>query len=46
MGSKFMPKAGVTYQVRFKVWPSQEAYDYIAKLNNGTIQYDELPDEG
>ena len=44
MGSTFMPEAGVTYQVRFKVWPSQEAYDYIAKLNNGTIQYDSLPE--
>ena len=43
MGSTFMPEAGVTYQVRFKVWPSQEAYDYIAKLNNGTISYDTLP---
>ena len=43
MGSTFMPEAGVTYQVRFKVWPSQEAYDYIAKLNNGTVKYDELP---
>ena len=42
MGSTFMPEAGVTYQVRFKVWPSQEAYDYIAKLNNGTIAYDDL----
>ena len=44
MGSTFMPEAGVTYQVRFKVWPSQEAYDYIAKLRNGTIVYDDLPD--
>lgn len=44
MGSTFMPEAGVTYQVRFKVWPSQEAYDYIAKLNNGTILYE--PVEG
>lgn len=43
MGSTFMPEAGVTYQVRFKVWPSQEAYDYIAKLNNGTLNYDTLP---
>jgi len=42
MGSTFMPEGGVTYQVRFKVWPSQEAYDYIAKLNNGTISYDSL----
>ena len=45
MGSTFMPEAGVTYQVRFKVWPSQEAYDYIAKLNNETIAYDTLPDD-
>ena len=44
MGDTFMPEGGVTYQVRFKVWPSQEAYDYIAKLNNGTIHYDQLPD--
>lgn len=43
MGSTFMPEAGVTYQVRFKVWPSQEAYDYIAKLNNGMLDYDTLP---
>ena len=45
MGKTFMPEAGVTYQVRFKVWPSQEAYDYIAKLNNGTIAYDSLLDD-
>ena len=43
MGSTFMPEAGVTYQVRFKVWPSQEAYDYIARLNNGTMDYATLP---
>lgn len=43
MGNTFMPEAGVTYQVRFKVWPSQEAYDTIAKLNNKTISYDTLP---
>jgi len=45
MGSTFMPEAGVTYQVRFKVWPSQEAYDTIAKLNNGTLNYDTLPQD-
>ena len=45
MGSTFMPEAGVTYQVRFKVWPSQEAYDYIARLNNGTLDYDTLPED-
>ena len=34
MGSSFMPQEGYTYQVRFKVWPSQEAYDLLADLNN------------
>ena len=43
MGESFMLEEGITYQVRFKVWPSQEAYDYIARLNNGTIKYNELP---
>ena len=28
---------GVTYRLKFKVWPSQEAYDYIANLNNGLV---------
>ena len=27
---------GVTYTVSFKVWPSQEAYDWLANLQNGT----------
>ena len=34
MGDTFMPEEGYTYQVRFKVWPSQEAYDLLAGLNN------------
>lgn len=29
---------GVTYRLKFKVWPSQEAYDYIADLNNGLVK--------
>ena len=33
---------GVTYAVSFKVWPSQEAYDLVASLNNGTKQYSSL----
>lgn len=33
---------GVTYAVSFKVWPSQEAYDLVARLNNGTVQYNSL----
>ncbi len=35
---------GVTYTVSFKVWPSQEAYDLVAKLNNGIISYSDLSD--
>jgi len=27
----------VTYRLKFTVWPSQEAYDYIANLNNGLV---------
>ena len=41
MGDKFMPQDGYTYQVRFKVWPSQEAYDLIAGLNNGIYVMDD-----
>ena len=33
---------GVTYEVTFDVYPSQETYDMIADLKNGTITYDEL----
>lgn len=40
MGDKFMLEEGVTYKVAFKVWPSQEAYDIIAQLNNGVLQMD------
>lgn len=37
---------GVTYTVSFKVWPSQEAYDLVADLNNGFVSYDDLtPDQ-
>lgn len=35
---------GVTYTVSFDVWPSQEAYDLVADLNNGLKDYDELTD--
>ena len=44
MGS-FQLEDGVTYKVTFKVWPSQDAYDLIAELNNGTKTYAELTDE-
>ena len=31
--------------MRFKVWPSQEAYDLLADLNNGKRTYEGLSDE-
>ncbi len=36
-------KDGYVYTVKFTVWPSQEAYDYIADLNNGLV--DPVPSE-
>ena len=42
MGEGFMLEEGYTYQVRFKVWPSQDAYDLLADLNNGKKSYDSL----
>ncbi|MBQ9662328.1 MAG: VWA domain-containing protein [Oscillospiraceae bacterium] len=45
MGEAFMLEDGYTYQVRFKVWPSQEAYDLLADLNNGVKSYASLSDE-
>lgn len=45
MGSGFMPSEGYTYQVRFKVWPSQDAYDLLADLNNGVKSYANLSPE-
>ena len=38
-------EAETTYRIKFTVWPSQEAYDLIADLNNGLIDYDDLTDE-
>ena len=32
--------ADTTYSVEFDVWPTQDAYDLIADLNNGIITYD------
>lgn len=32
----------VKYTVSFRVWPSQEAYDIVADLNNGIKSFDEL----
>ena len=35
----------VTYEVTFDVYPSQTTYDYIADLENGVIEYSDLPTE-
>ena len=32
-------EAGWTYEVAFDVWPSQNAYDILAALNNGDLTY-------
>ena len=44
MGHNFVPESGCTYKVTFRVWPSQEAYDILANLKNGTMTYDGLTD--
>ena len=45
MGSGFQLENGVTYVITFRVWPSQEAYDLIANLNNGTAVFSDLDKE-
>lgn len=30
--------AGTTYRIQFTVWPSQEAYDLLADINNGIVR--------
>ena len=42
MGTGFMPEDGATYKVTWKVWPSQEAYDILAKCMNDPTFYDKL----
>ncbi len=36
---------GATYSVEFDVWPSQDAFDLVADLNNGKQTYDSLSNE-
>ena len=36
---------GWVYTCRFTVWPSQEAYDLVADLNNGNRQWSDLTDD-
>ena len=46
MGTNFMPEDGATYKVTWKVWPSQAAYDILAKCQNDPSYYDTLtPDQ-
>ena len=40
MGEGFQLESGVHYVVTFKVWPSQDAYDLVANLNNGVKVYE------
>ncbi len=42
LGDDYQLSDGVTYKVIFTVWPSQDAYDLLAELNNGTKDYDSL----
>lgn len=41
----FLLDGGYTYTVSFDVWPSQEAYDLVADLNNSTRSYEDLTDD-
>ena len=45
LGETYQLEDGITYKVIFTVWPSQEAYDLLAELNNGTKDYDTLADD-
>ena len=44
LGRKDLLLEGGTYSVSFIVWPSQEAYDLAADLNNGLRKFSELND--
>ena len=46
MGNSFMLEAGVTYRVSFICWPTQEAYDWLANLANGTKTWDDVVEAG
>ena len=37
---------GVTYKVSFTVWPSQDAYDWVADLNNGIRTWEQVQAAG
>jgi len=42
LSSLGMLEDGVTYKVSFVVWPSQDAYDWVADLNNGIREWTDL----
>lgn len=44
-GDNYTLEQGVTYTVSFKVWPSQDAYDLLADLNNGAKSYEKLTED-
>ena len=45
MGTQFIPQKGYIYSVSFRVWPSQEAYDTLARCQNDPSEYDNLSQE-
>ncbi len=45
LGKDYKLIPGATYSVSFTVWPTQEAYDVIADLNNGKTTWEEVQDK-
>ena len=45
MGENFQLKDNTTYEVYFKVWPNQHAFDIVTQLNNGEITLNDLTEE-
>ena len=41
-GKNYKLLSGVTYSVSFTVWPTQQAYDVIADLNNGKKTWEDV----
>ena len=42
LGEDYKLIPGATYSVSFTVWPTQEAYDVIADLNNGRTKWEDV----
>ena len=45
LGDNYKLIPGATYSVSFTVWPTQEAYDVIADLNNGKKTWEEVQEK-